>query len=783
MGLLLLIASLTDQSSLLKLEYPIYDQLLRFRVVPDNDQVVLIATDTHSPTTPDNHYRSNIDMMPIIAKVKQHGSANIALLTPPNADNIGFDVNSIASEILSTNQIIVAIKGIDQGNLTPQNLSKESHLHPVAPLTNPQQLLFNWQNPLANYRTNNQKKWSFSPTPLYSGHAITTGHLIFFPDSDGKIRSQPLLMPDKNNLIPSLALQLTNQARGDKLSHLQLISPQLEGILQTNKTAIPVISNYRTLFNAHPKQLPFQIHPSSDLLQDRLTHDQLKGKLVLIGPINSYGDRHQVAGYGNMSTSELAALATATLLADSPPQRPSWSWSLEATALLYFLATLLFLVPRLSFRAGIFTVILFLFCWIIVTAGSLIYFSIWLKSVPAIVLCLTGFTFVRWHIGNRERYHHQQENLRTLTQRFLEQGLLDLALEKALQIEPNGKTNKEQLYNLGIEFERKRMPHNAVSIYQHLLQGGRFKDTKTRIKQLLTFTKSETLTPNSGATIIANSGGIKPTLGRYKIESELGQGAMGTVYLGVDPKINRQVAIKTMAYQQVDAEDLAQTKTRFFREAEAAGNLNHPNIVTIYDVGEEADLAFFAMELLEGDNLSIFCQHKKLLPVAQVIAIISQTTTALDYAHNQGIIHRDIKPTNIVLTQGNQIKVVDFGIARITNSTSTETGIIIGTPSYMSPEQVAGKKVDGRSDLFSLGVVMYELLSGKKPFQGENLAALMHNISTVNYISLADVRPDLPPACYTIIDKLLQKTFTRRFKSAEALQQQLLPLQQSLEKK
>ena len=202
--------------------------------------------------------------------------------------------------------------------------------------------------------------------------------------------------------------------------------------------------------------------------------------------------------------------------------------------------------------------------------------------------------------------------------------------------------------------------------------------------------------------------------------------------------------------------------------------------MTIYDVGEEADLAFFAMELLEGDDLSHYCRPKKRLPVVQVINIILQAATALDYAHRQGVIHRDIKPANMILLPEGQIKVTDFGIARITTSSQTETGIILGTPSYMSPEQVAGKKVDGRSDLFSLGVVMYELLSGEKPFQGESMTALMYNISTSNYRPLAKTCPKLPASCYKIVDKLLQKNLTRRFKTAAILQRELLALQKKL---
>jgi len=334
---------------------------------------------------------------------------------------------------------------------------------------------------------------------------------------------------------------------------------------------------------------------------------------------------------------------------------------------------------------------------------------------------------------------------------------------------------------LGLDFERKRMPHKALTAYRHLLKSGRFRDARNRVKMLQAGEENPVAPRNPDATIVLDRPGERPTLGRYRIERELGQGAMGTVYLGVDPKINREVAIKTLAYSLIEPDQLAAVKERFFREAEAAGRLNHPKIVTIYDVGEENDLAYLAMELLDGQDLSDYCYTKQLLEPVRVVQICKQIAQALDYAHQQGVVHRDIKPANILLLDDGQIKVADFGVARVVSSSQTETGMILGTPSYMSPEQVAGKKVDGRSDLFSLGVVMYELLSGEKPFQGESMGALMYNIANCNYRPLSEVQPKLPDECQAIVAKLLQKAVTRRFKTAGTLAVALEQLQQRLE--
>lgn len=777
LGLLLLGSSLIDHPFLLKLEYPIYDQFLVYRQTPSNDQVVLIASDQSSiHTTADNLFDQLPDLAVIINKVQQLGGRTIALLSPPSSTHQEALINS-----LEINPVVLAASGTWRAPLSSE-LPETSLLSEDKPLPDLKHLLLSRQNPLAHYLQNQPENWSFMEPKLHTDKNCLSGHLVFSPDPDGKIRGQALLLPVMKQFIPSLPLQLAIQAQGESLINLQTIPEKLSGVLRTPTLKIPVSGYYRMLFDIRPEHLPFQTYNVLDLLQDNLQEDALQGKVILIGPISSYGDHHQVTGYGDLSTSEMAALTTATLLNGSAPQRPDWAWLLEAAVMLYFTTLIVLLIPRLSFRIGSAILLLFLTTWVLAAAGALVLFGFWLKIVPAIIFCLLSFILVRWHVGHQEKHQHQQENYRVLVQRFQEQGILDLAWEKALLIEPGIKSGKEILYNLGLEFERKRMPHKAVTIYQHLLKGGRFRDIKNRLKQLVKNEQAVMHSRNNNATVILNHSGEKPTLGRYRIEKELGQGAMGTVYLGTDPKINRQVAIKTLAYEQVDEEKLPQVKERFFREAEAAGNLSHPHIVTIYDVGEESDLAFFAMEFLEGVDLGIYCQPKKRLPVIQVVKIISQVTIALDYAHRQGVIHRDIKPANIVMLPDGQIKVADFGIARITTSSKTETGIILGTPSYMSPEQIAGKKVDGRADLFSLGIVMYELLSGEKPFRGESMAALMYNISNASYRPLAELCPKLPSTCYKIVDKLLQKTITRRYKSAAVLQKELLALQQQLEK-
>ena len=256
-------------------------------------------------------------------------------------------------------------------------------------------------------------------------------------------------------------------------------------------------------------------------------------------------------------------------------------------------------------------------------------------------------------------------------------------------------------------------------------------------------------------------------LGRYQVEKELGKGAMGVVYLGRDPKINRVVAIKTMALsQEFEEDELKDVKERFFREAETAGRLNHPNIVTIFDAGEEHDLAYIAMEFLKGKDLVPYTKPGNLMPLAKVMDVAARVADALYYAHQNSVVHRDIKPANIMYEpESDSVKVTDFGIARITDSSKTKTGMVLGTPSYMSPEQLAGKKIDGRSDLFSLGVMLFQMASGKLPFEGDSMAQLMFKIANEAHPNIREHNPQVPECLAMIIDRALAKDNAQRYQT------------------
>ena len=257
-------------------------------------------------------------------------------------------------------------------------------------------------------------------------------------------------------------------------------------------------------------------------------------------------------------------------------------------------------------------------------------------------------------------------------------------------------------------------------------------------------------------------------LGRYQIISELGRGAMGVVYKAEDPSLTRMVAIKTINLaMQGDAR--AEYEARFFREAKAAGAFNHPNVIIIYDVGRERDLAYIAMELLEGTELRDIMANERI-PLAGVLEIGAQIADGLAAAHERGVVHRDIKPANIMIVRGEQVKIMDFGIARVLASEElTQTGSLLGSPKYMSPEQIVGRAIDERSDLFSLGVVLYEMAAGVAPFSAPDVTQLMHQIGTTVPRPPSLFNPAVPPMLDLIISKAMAKNVSERYQNATEL--------------
>jgi serine/threonine-protein kinase len=429
------------------------------------------------------------------------------------------------------------------------------------------------------------------------------------------------------------------------------------------------------------------------------------------------------------------------------------------------------------------TILLLVGFWVVafVAYGSAgIVMSMMYNTIAIIVGA--ALSFLRYFFASDENLVESErqsaESNRLLALAFQGQGQLDMAFDKFRAIPVDDRV-ADLIYNLALDFERKRQFSKAVSVYEYLRDwNANYRDIQQRIgraAQIEANPMKGSMGGGTMASIVGGEGVEKPMLGRYEVQKELGQGAMGTVYLGEDPKIHRAVAIKTMSLAaEFEGDALADAKERFFREAESAGRLNHPNIVAIYDAGEEHDLAYIAMEFLKGKDLSKNTTADNLLPLEEVLDIGIQCAEALDYAHRMGVVHRDVKPSNMMYDRDTHtVKLTDFGIARITDSSKTRTGTVLGTPNYMSPEQALGDKVDGRSDLFSLGVVLYQLCAGRLPFQGDSMASLMYKIVNDPHPDIKDISATVPGSVRKVIDNALRKQPDKRYQSGAKLAEHL----------
>jgi serine/threonine-protein kinase len=575
-------------------------------------------------------------------------------------------------------------------------------------------------------------------------------------------------------LVPAFALQLALKYIDASLRDLNL---ELDVFgrprLRVKHLHLPTDKSLSMLLSHDSAWTRKRVFSFAEVLDGTVDPDNFRRQIVLIGlTAPEVTPLYRVGSHTGVSPIEINANALGLILSNVRLSRPPWALVLEVLAVLYFAFFLVFVIPRVSIILGISILSVFLLTWYAMVVGLFLGYGYWIKMVGPILLTLAGFILIQSSLYHRKMQQEKLDANKTLGLSYQGQGMLDMAYEKYMQCPVQEPTIKNLLYTLGLDFERKRMFNKALAVYAHILTAGSFKDVDKRSSRLKVLDSTMTLSVSgtrAETPLNFDDTQAKPTFGRYELIRELGRGSMGTVYLGRDPKINRDVAVKTLAYEEVDTGDLPEIKDHFFREAEAAGKLSHPNIVSIYDVGEEHDMAYIAMELLSGSDLTAYCKPDNLFPMSRVTEIISNVTAALDYAHRQGVVHRDIKPANIMLLDDGRVKVTDFGIAHVMDASKTRTGVVLGSPNYMSPEQVSGRSLDGRSDLFSLGVVYYELLAGAKPFKGDTVSAILYAVTRQPHTPLSEVVPEIAPCCEAIINKLLAKGVTKRYRSADHL--------------
>jgi len=601
------------------------------------------------------------------------------------------------------------------------------------------------------------------------------GHINLSPNALLQGEVHLLFVNYRGHLIPSLPLHLSLKYLNRRLEDALLPG---KGI-RIAKSLIPTVKGEIFVkFKGGKRSFPY--YSFVDILNVKKVPAVFENKIVLIGSTSEGATFVPTPVDLEMPGVELAANVIENLLEDRFVKRPDGILYLETLLLLLTALAGAAILPRFGLMNRMGATAGMLFLVFVLGLISFAALDVWLKTVyislslVSICIAISVKDFVikakSYELTSKESI----ETNRMLGLSLQSQGLLDLAFEKFRKC-PLDDAMKDVLYNLGLDYERKRMINKAVSVYEHILSGDKaFRDLKDRIpklrKMISPYSSSSYEGKREAKIVVSDDLGIKPTVGRYEILGELGQGAMGVVYKARDPKINRLLAIKTIRFSdEFEEEKLKEVKDRFLREAEIAGKLSHPSIVAIYDVGEDYDLTYMAMEFLEGDDLQGFCRKGSLLPLRKVLYMVAETASALDYAHRNGVVHRDIKPANIMILKDGHIKVTDFGIAKAVSSSQTKSGVVLGTPNYMSPEQINGHEIDGRSDIFSLGVVFYELLTGQLPFKGKTLTNLFYQITQVKHVPVRSINPKVPKPCEQILDKALAKDPDLRFQSAGEL--------------
>ena len=469
---------------------------------------------------------------------------------------------------------------------------------------------------------------------------------------------------------------------------------------------------------------------------------ELSGKTVLLD-----SDPALIAAAATLPSGQFVTYSevAAALLADIEHQRtilaPSWIRALEwlTPALLAILAVLF--LPGRKRREILLLALIAVTVLILVEALLLAVGRVRLDLGRPILIFL-GVVILNWWLAGTTGKTSTHALKRGSD--FLSAGRLEPAFAEFRRCDPT-ESLATVMYKLSLAFEAQAQPERAEAVLEWMNQSHG--------------------SAGSGEDPLKSSNGTPRRLGRYVIERKIGRGAMGAVYLARDPRINRPVALKVIPIEkEFEDEELAEARLRFFREAESAGRLTHPNIITVFDAGEDKHLAYIAMEYLPGTSLTQYTDPKKLLAPRRALELCARTADALDYAHDQQVIHRDIKPANLLYnTKDDSLKISDFGVARLTDNNRTKTGIVLGTPMYMSPEQLNAEPLTGHSDLFSLGVTLYELLTGEVPFKATNIAVLMTKITTEDPAPVSNRRAGVPPSVDAVLAKALAKRPQNRF--------------------
>jgi len=551
--------------------------------------------------------------------------------------------------------------------------------------------------------------------------ATRDGFVSVTADGDGILRRAALWQLNDGVMSPSLPLAVAFDSE-DASTHHRLSSAE-DAIFLSNYAELPRVE-------------------VNDLLNPNADKSPLRGATVFLDSSPALVGAVALLPSGQFVTqSEIAATLLANIEQGRTIISPSWVAAMEWLApVLLAIVAVLFMPDRtrkdIAVLAGVAIVMLLLL------ETLLLYVLHVRMDLGRPILIFAGVAILTiWLVGDKKK---EVTDAFKKGNDFLAAGRLEPAFAEFRRCPPN-ETVATVMYKLSLAFEEQAKPERAEAVLEWM--------------------KRTQGTPASGISGTQEGTTGPQRLGRYVIEKRIGRGAMGAVYLAKDPRINRPVALKVIPIEkEFEDEELKEARLRFYREAESAGRLAHPNIITVFDAGEDKGLAYIAMEYVPGIPLKKFTDPQKLLAPKRALELCASTAEALDYAHNQGVIHRDIKPANLMYNpKEGSLKITDFGVARMTDNNSTKTGIVLGTPMYMSPEQLNAEDLTGHSDLFSLGVTLYELLAGEVPFHATNIAVLMTKITTDDPAPISKRRAGIPPSVDTVLAKALAKRPQDRF--------------------
>jgi serine/threonine-protein kinase len=592
-------------------------------------------------------------------------------------------------------------------------------------------------------------------TPALCEAAAAVGHLAATADRDHVVRRVAPYLSTSSGKLPSASLAAL----------------MLEADIPAS--APDLVRFYRSA-NGGPG---FPVVTAADVLSGQAAA-ALRDRYVVIAPAEGRGaDGVATPVSASSGTAVLVATDLANYLSGDHIAHPGWSRAVEI-ALALLLAVCVVLSRNLSLQASTVLAVSGMALLLATEYFLLAAAGLWLQLAGLALFCLTGVAIFHFIIQLSARFSGPVADASgtrggTPTGQVEE---LDLGFS-VLRQQPTTERTKQQLYELAMEHGKKRDYARAERVFRYIAsRDPGYRDVAEKLEKL-SGARGGNPAParpkgtDPAATAASAAPPSRRTLGRYEIERVIGRGAMATVYLGRDPTINRRVAIKTLPLAEEFAEnDLATARSHFLREAESAGRLNHQYIISIHDAGEDDRVAYLAMEYFEGKPLSHYAQLGRLLPPKVVFELMARAAEALHYAHSQNVVHRDVKPANLMYDMANdRLKLTDFGIARLTDSSRTRTGIILGTPSYMSPEQLSASKVTGQTDIYSLGVTMYHLLAGAPPFQADSIPRLMDKIVHHKHRAISDIRDDVPGCADVILARALAKNPADRYESGKAM--------------